>query len=79
MTQTNPLRIDIDLVEVISNMKISKEQKEELILSCLKLTKEQAIVDFEGERIKQVRLAQPMETVDILLTIDEKGEVVHGN
>lgn len=79
MKTVNDKCISIDLLEVVSNMKISKEQKEEMILSYLELTKEQAIVDFEGERIKQVRLVQPIESVDITLTIDKEGEIVYGD
>lgn len=67
--------ITVDMLDIISNMDLTNEQKEDLVLGALKLTREQAHAVWEDDRIKAVRLNRSMEKIEVTIVIDPAGGI----
>ena len=67
--------LKVDLIEIISNSDMSKEQKEDTVLSWLNLTRDQATVVWDNGKISHVKLIRSMETVNITITIDKDDTI----
>ena len=65
----------IDLLSIISNMDITKEQKEDLALKAMMLTKEDARVIWKDNRIEGVRLNKGIEKIELTIVINKNGEI----
>ena len=65
----------IDLLSIISNMDITKEQKEDLALKAMMLTKEDARVIWKDDRIEGIRLNKGIEKIELTIVINKNGEI----
>lgn len=67
--------ITISLEEVISNMLITKEQKEELYRGATDIPEDKGTIIWENDRIVGMRMHEPMEYIKLTVKINDKGEV----
>ena len=67
-------RMDISLEGIISNMLISKEQKEELYLAAAGVTPDQGRAIWKDDKIEGLQLFQPMEKLSMVIKIDKEGQ-----
>lgn len=67
--------ITIDLLSMISDMDLTKDQKESLALDSMKLTREDARVVWKDDRIECIRLNKALEKIEITIVIDKNGEM----
>lgn len=63
--------IQIKLEDIISNMQISNEQKEELYLRIIGMTNEQGSVVWQGNKIVAFKPHQAMERISLTLKIGD--------
>lgn len=71
----NNRKISISLEEVISNMLITKEQKEELYRRATSISEENGTIIWKDDRIVGMKMHKPMEFIKIEMTINKDGEV----
>lgn len=68
----NRKSVTLNLLSIISDMDITKEQKEDLALSALGRLNENASVIWQDSRIKCIQLNDSINTLDLTITIDKE-------
>lgn len=64
--------ITLNLLSIISDMDLPKEQKEDLALAALGRLNESTNVIWQDDRIKCIRLNDSIDTLDLTITIDKE-------
>lgn len=71
--------ITVNILSMISDMAVSKEQKEDFALKAMKLTRDKATVIWKDDRIDCIRLNDSLKTMDCTITIvDEEEKAING-
>lgn len=78
-TMVSTDEITINLLDIVNNMNVTKEQKEDVLLQIMNVTREDGHFDYEDDNIVSFTFNKCMESLHMTVEIDPDVQYEKGN